>query len=271
MVSIFSCSDYKKFVFEVLEAMPRRGRGQLAKMAIHLGLHAARISQIFNGDLHLTADQAQKVATFLGLGTIETEFFITLVLRDRAESKELRAIFEGQLERMREKAKQIVNRVPRDLVLSGEQKAEFYSSWFYSAIRLATSIDSIDSPLAVAEFLGLDRARVAAVLEFLLRSGLCIEVDGRIRMGPKTTHLEQTSPLVLRHHSNWRVRALNRHESLRPEELAYTCPVSIRAEDMPEIRELLTQTIEKFLKRVTASDPADTLACLNVDWFRVKG
>lgn len=270
MISIFEAESYKSFVEQLIASMPRKGRGQFSKIAEHLGLHPTRVSQIFKGELHLTADQAQSLTKFFGLSALDSEYFVTLVLRDRAETKDLRALFEGQLERMQVKSRQIINRVPRDLVMTSEQKAEFYSSWFYSAIRLATSMEGTHDVNSLSEFFGMDRARVQQVLEFLLQTGLCVIKEGRIQMGAKTTHLEQTSPLVLRHHSNWRVRALNRHEALTESELAYTCPVSLHHEDMLAVREMLSQVIEKFLKRVTASEPADTLACLNVDWFKIK-
>ena len=66
------------------------------------------------------------------------------------------------------------------------------------------------------------------------------------------------------------MKALARHENIGEDELIYSCPVSVKKEDLGQIRELLTATIEQFLKRVVASDPPEILACLNIDWFRVR-
>jgi len=88
-------------------------------------------------------------------------------------------------------------------------------------------------------------------------------------MGPQRTHLESTSPLIQKHHSNWRLKALQRSDSLDPEELMYTSPVSLSREDFKIIREDLVLMIKKVLDRVHPS-PAEEVACLNIDFFWVK-
>jgi len=72
---------------------------------------------------------------------------------------------------------------------------------------------------------------------------------------------------VTRHHANWRLKALGRHEHLSERELAYTVPVSISKADQKVLREMLIQTIVKFQETVTASEPSEILACLNIDWI----
>ena len=266
---IFNYLDYKTYVLERFSSMPRKGRGELGKIAKDLRMHPTRVSHIFRGDMNLTLEQACGVSHYLGLSSVESEYFLLLVNLARAGSVDLQKMLKEQAEKIRERAKSLSYRVPRDMVLSEEQKAMFYSGWHFSAIRLLTSIEGFQTVDALAEALQLPREKVRNTVDFLLSTGLCIEKNGLLFMGPKTTHLEETSPLMARHHSNWRLKAMSRHENIRPHELAYTCTVSLTKEDQIKLREMLMEVIEKFLKKVTASDPAEKLACLTIDWLDV--
>lgn len=267
-VSIFDFEDYKAYIHQRIEEMPNRGRGEWARIAKALRLHPTRVSQIFKGEIQLSPEQACTLTNFLGLSAIESEYFMVLVQLGRAGSHDLEQMLKRQIQKIRDQAKQLVNRISREKVLSGEQSAIFYSSWAYSGIRLATSTEQGSSVDKLAIAFGMSREKIRAIIDFLLESGLCVEKDGRLVMGAKTTHLDKTSPLALQHHSNWRLKGLSRHQNLTDLEMAYTCPVSLREKDMIVVREILIQTIQKFLGVVTESDPPDTLACLNIDWFK---
>ena len=107
------------------------------------------------------------------------------------------------------------------------------------------------------------------MMQFLTDTKLIIVEGPLYKMGPQRTHLESSSPLIQKHHSNWRLKALQRSDSLDPEELMYTSPVSLSREDFKIIREDLVLMIKKVLDRVHPS-PAEEVACLNIDFFWVK-
>src|ERR1700758_5240240 len=145
MMSVFSAANYRYFLLERLKAMPKEGSGQVARIAKVLQMHPTRLSQVLHGHVNLTMEQAGRLAHHLGLSSLETEFFLALIQLERAGTEELRAIFRGQLKRLKEQSKELKHRVPKDIALSENQKAVFYSSWAYSAVRLATSIESLQS------------------------------------------------------------------------------------------------------------------------------
>ena len=269
-MSLFDSKNYKDFLRKRLKAMPKEGHGQVTHIARVLRMHPTRLSQILNGDVNLTLEQAGKLAHHLGLTSLETDCFLAMVQYERAGTTELREIFRSQIERFKEHSKELKHRVPKDAALTENQKAVFYSSWMYSAVRLACSVKDLQSLDALASHFDMSRNKVRGLLDFLSEAGLIIEHSGRIEMGPKATHIEKTSPLALRHLSNWRLKAISRHERLTDSEIAYSCPVSIRKEDQVIVREMIMQLIEKFLKTVVASEPPDSLACLNIDWFNVE-
>jgi len=266
-MNIFSYSNYKGFVVDRIHSMPKRGRGELQRIGKELRMHSSRVSHIFSGDIDLTLEQGGALCKYWGLSQLEAEYFIVLVQFARAGSKELKEILSAQAKGLRERASKLENRVVRDKLLSENEKAIFYSSWMYSGLRLASSVQELQTVDAMAQHFELPRDTVREILDFLVGAGLCSESNGRYQMLIKRTHLEASSILARNQHAHWRLKALARFQKLSERELAYTCPISINHSDQKALRELLVQTIETFLKTVTASEPPDLLACLNIDFF----
>jgi uncharacterized protein (TIGR02147 family) len=269
-MNIFEYADYRLYVVERIQKLPKRGRGEFQKIAKTLGMHTSSISQVFKGLKGLTPEQGSRLAEHLGLNDLESDYLLNLVEKERAGTKDLQARIEKRLHKIREMASQLVNRLPRDQVLSEESKALFYSNWFYSAIRLATDIEGLQTIEALSEYFSLQPALVNEVLQFLLACGLCVEQDGLYKMGPKRTHLEATSPLISRHHMNWRMKAIERSTKLEhSEELQLSSPVVLSKKDALYVKSLLMTQIQDVLK-TAAPSRSEALYCLNVDWFKVK-
>jgi uncharacterized protein (TIGR02147 family) len=266
-MSIFEYTEYKLFVRARIASMPKGGHGEFQRLAAELRMHPTRISHIFKGEIDLTLEQGAHLCRYWGLSQLESEYFILLLQISRAGTKELKTLLKTQADEIRSRAKKIVNRVPRDRILSESEKALFYSNWFYSGIRLFCSVSEYQTLDSISDYFGFSREQTREVLDFLVSTGLCVETDGVYSMGAKRTHLESTSLLISRHHANWRLKAIASHENLSDRELSYTLPVSISKKDQAVLRELLIQTITKFQAAVTASEPPEMVACLNIDWF----
>jgi uncharacterized protein (TIGR02147 family) len=265
---VFEFQSYKELVLGLVAAMPQRGRGQLGKIARHLRVHSTMVSQIFRGAKDLTLDQACALADYFGMSELETDYFIALVERERAGTLKLRRAIDRRIAQLKAQSAQVASRLPRAKTLSEEDKAVFYSHWYYSGARLLTSLEAYRTPDAVAAALSLPPSVVRRVIDFLIATGLCEEVEGELRMGPSRTHVPADSPLVQRHHVNWRLRAMERLPRLSDEELAFTMPMTISRQDGPRIREILTETIQRVSETVDRTDP-EKLACLNIDWVDI--
>ncbi|MGZ6442070.1 MAG: DUF4423 domain-containing protein [Pseudobdellovibrionaceae bacterium] len=111
--------------------------------------------------------------------------------------------------------------------------------------------------------------KTAEIMDFLKASQLVNENNGKFTMGTQSTHLESSSPHIHKHHSNWRIRAIQASENLSDEELMYTVNVSLSKADFIVLREELVTLIKSFLKKVHDS-PAEEIACLNLDWFWIR-
>lgn len=136
-------------------------------------------------------------------------------------------------------------------------------------MRNLTAIQGTQTIQTVARRLGLPLAYIEKVVTFLLSTGLCIEKKGLLCPGPQMTHLEEESPLVSRHHGNWRVKAMERHPLLREDaELAYTAPMTLSAKDVLKIRAALADVVEN-VDHIVGPSSSEKLYCLNIDWFEI--
>ena len=217
-----------------------------------------------------TPEQVQLFIDYVGLTGLEADYMTYLVQYERSGSHQLKKVWESKLDEIRSQSLLISRRVKTDQVLSETDKVTFYSSPLYSAIRLFVSTGENGKSIhEICERFDISRARASDMLSFLVAKGLCTNTEGRYLMGAQKTHLAHGSPHLLRHHSNWRLRAIQHSEGLSDSELMYTAPVSLSDADFRLLREEMVSFIDKFLERVHAS-PAEDIACFNLDFFKIK-
>lgn len=266
---IFDYVSYKAFVKDRIEKMPQQGRGQFRQMSERLRMHTSLISQIFGGDRHLTPEQACELCEYWGMTDLETEMFLALLNYEKAGSKKLKQVLEKQLETLRKKADKFSYRLSQEKQLSEETRSIFYSNWYYSGIRLLTSLSQYQNIDAIAEYFSLPKGLVSKVTQFLIQHGLCVlDKDENIQMGPQRTHLASDSTLVSRHHTNWRLKNLSRADAIRDHEIMFTAPLSISKKDAQKVRKKIFELVEDISATVKESKP-EKLVCLNIDWMDI--
>ena len=108
--------------------------------------------------------------------------------------------------------------------------------------------------------------QVQKILEFLIRTKLVIEKKDTLQLGPARTHIPAESPLVIRHHQNWRLRALDKMLEGDESHLFFTAPMSLSQEVAYKIRQRLPNLIKEISDEVAPSSPEE-VRCLNIDWF----
>jgi uncharacterized protein (TIGR02147 family) len=264
--SIFATDDYRTIVQEWVAS---RGRGEYRRIAAALKMHTTLVSQVFNGRKCLTEEQASRLCDYLGLDGLEGDCFLKLVQLERAGDESLRARFRRHLKQLRAQAKEAKSRVPEATELSEQDRAIFYSSWQYSLVRLATSIEGTQTVPELSSRLSLSRARVNEILGFLVARGLCVrDQNGRYRRTEKNTHVEASSPLAVRHHQNWRAKALELLEHADADDFSFTAPVSLSRKDIPKVRERLLDAISEIAKTIENSG-SEELVYLGMDWIKV--
>jgi uncharacterized protein (TIGR02147 family) len=213
-------------------------------------------------------EQAFQLSDYLGMNKKETDYFMLLVQKEKAGNHNLQKYFSEKIKEQQIELQDMKSRIKTKKILSETDKALFYSNWFYSAVRLATSVKEIDTRDQIAEYLDLPHKLVNQVVDFLVSVSLLFENEGKLEFGPAITHLESKSPLIARHHANWRVKAMERHPKLSTDEFCFSGPLTISEQDALKVRKKLTKLIEDVSEIVRKSEDVDKVYCINIDWFK---
>lgn len=267
---IFNFSEYRRFLADYIGKLPKKGYGEAKKIAEHLSVSSTYISQVFNGQKDLSLEQADVLADYLGLKNLERDYFIFLIEKERAGTKKLKAYWNERLEEIKKNSLTIARRINPNRVLTDEEKSIFYSSSLFSAVHLFSSTHKKGRTIEeVKDRFEISRPKAIQILNFLCEIDLCKTQDGFFQMTENHTHIGKGSPHLLKHHANWRIKAIQYSEELSDEELMYTANVSISKNDFQKLREEMIQFIKSFVTAAQASD-AEEIATFHLDFMWIK-
>ena len=265
-MSVFDTLDYKFFLTTWVAERPGGGRGEYRRMAAGLGVSTTLISQVINGDKHFSLELASDLCDYLGLAEQDAQHFLLLIEWARAGTHGYRQRLQKRIEVAQAQAQKLSQRLDKDRDLTDAQSAVYYSSWVYTAITHLVACDSVTSDEALADRLRIPRVSVIRAIDFLLQAGILLKTKQSYTVNVKKTHLAADSPLVIKHHQNWRLQGFNRMGYASDEELFYTGPMSMSKETAQLVRRELPTVIEKIIRWVGPS-PSEVVRCLNIDWF----
>lgn len=265
---IYESKRFSDFLEKYLKTLPNNGRGVLRSIAVTTGIHSTTLSQAVKGGRPFSLEQVASICQYLGLNELETKYALLLSQEERAGTEILRKIFASELKILKQQASELVHNIKRDKVLPEEGKAIFYSNWFYSAVAVLSSIPSCNNVTALSNRLGLSKQKTNQVIGFLVNAGLCTDKGGKIESGTNSTHLEAGSPFISRHHSNWRIKAIEKHPNLDNEtEMAYSSPMSLSKQDAEKIRSMIVDFVKK-VNQIRDPSPCEEAYFLNIDWIK---
>lgn len=268
-MKLFDFSDYREFFDKKCEVMPKKGHGQLRRMSIAMGVHTTTLSQIFAGTKSMTLEMAIPFAEYWKLSPAETKYLTVLIQIERAGSSALKKLFREQAEEMRRAGQDRKQRVAGAHKMSEAEKSKFYSNWYYSGVRLLTSVPGHHTVDAIARRLALRPELVAEVVDFLLEAGLIAQGEGGLRLGPTHTHIEASSPHARSQHINWRLKAAEHYERLDSADFVFTGPLTVSFADRRKIRQILVHALDQVSELVEKSEP-ETLCCFGMDCVEIR-
>lgn len=263
---IFEFKDYKKFIITWIEQGPQKGHGQRKLLAEAMDCQTAYVSHVLNGSNHLSLEQAEKCAKWMGLDSEETEYLILLVLAQRAGTKSLEKIFNNQITVYRDKNMDLKKRVESGESLSLEMQKTYYSHWHYSAIHMALNIPHLQVLEALQNHFQIPLSRLNEVLHFLLSSRLIKKDKERFVILKPFLHLDKQSELIVRHHINWRSRAIDALLVNSHRDLHYSGVMTLSRDDYEWVREKLASTLEDIFAKIKTSED-ETIATFCFDFF----
>ena len=265
-MTVFDFSSTVGFLRQYLDQQPNHGHGVLSRWARSLKVSNALLSQVMRGQKILSLEIADGIAELLDLDDRETDFLLLLVEAERAGTQRLKRHFQKKIEVEKEKSRLLKNRLKETSALSIDIKAQYYSSWLYTAIRnLAVCADQ-SSVETLAARLNLPRPVVLEIIDFLLQHSLLDEHSGHWTTGINTTYLASDSPLISKHHQNWRLKSLQQVDLRKQEDLFYTSPMSLSLVASRDIRKEIVEFTQQ-VQRLVGPSNSEVVRCLNIDWF----
>jgi uncharacterized protein (TIGR02147 family) len=249
---IWEFTGYRPYLIERLGGEKSR-TGLRKQLAEAIPVHTTFISQVLKGRADLSLEQAEAVNTFLEHTADEGEYFLLLLLKDRAGTPLLKKRFQQKVQAMRDERLNIQNRIGAKNEVSEKDREKFYSSYLYGAIHVLTGIPQFRSVDKLSEALRLPKARVQEMVDFCLRVGVLKQERGELLPGAQHIHLGSNSELVLKHHSNWRQHTINNLQFLDRDDLHYSACVSLTQEDAFKVKEAILANLKSNVDVISKS------------------
>lgn len=264
-MNIFEFEDYRVFLKAYLSLEDNQSSGARKRLLLSTGISSSLLTQILSEKKQMTSEQAYEIALHIGLTEKETDYLLNLVDIARAGTFKLAERLQGKMRKMQQESQKVAAKVTRDIILTDEQKAVYYSTWIYTAVRNLIPTENGKNIKEIAHKLNIPEARAESAVQFLLDVGLIEKIGSELAYRPGYTHLDSSHPLIFRHHQNWRQRAIQRMDHFNENHLHYTCPMSISRAGAKKLRDHLLEEIKALNQSL--KDAPDVSYCLNIDFF----
>ncbi len=265
--TVFEYDDYKEYLRSKVGG-PHQKKGVKSAIARALGCQPTYVTHILNAHANLSLEQAEALNTFFAHTKEEGQLFLLMVLRDRAGTHTLKAHFQEQINQIHTSRLVLTKRLGQRNTLTEQQRNTFYSVWYFLAAQIGLTIPEWRTHEVLATKLGLSPARAAEILQFLCEVGLVqksgiqfLPTETQIRLGKDSHH-------ILKHHTNWRVKALESLEREDLHDLHYSGAVSLSEKDVLRIKNLLLEQLKENLK-IIGESKEEKLYGLNIDFYNL--
>lgn len=242
-VSIFEQLDYRAILKSLLNRT--RGVGIKSKLAKSIGCQAAYISRVLAGQAELSTDQLCRAADFFHLTESEKEFWLYILLENRATDKHTKELFLKRAKEVQGNVKSLKNRLRASSTLDSAYETQYYRSWALPALHIATRIEALQTVNEIAAAFSLSPDDCLRSLRTLVKIGAVEEKDGQFRSLKQDLHLGVDSPWLPKHHMNWRIKTAGKMMEESLEGLHYSSVISCSKADLDALREIFTEAISK--------------------------
>jgi len=263
--SLFDCSSYREFLKTKIEEN-REIRGYQSRLAQAAGCQRSGLSQVLNGHIELTIDQAANLAQHWELNADQAAYFLDLVALERAGTPSAKAHFSRKISEARKKRDDLAQRFQVEPLGSTQQELVYYSAWYWSAVHVLVSIPGMGSAKACAKRLGLPVGFIQKIFQGLEEMGIIKPVGDQWKVVRHHIHLPKSSPMTLMNHTNWRQKALLGIQAPNEGSLHYSNVFAASRKDIERIRAIFLKAIDECRERIEGS-PEEELACITMDLF----
>lgn len=268
MDNLISAKSYREYLVEEIKSRPKGGRGLRSQLAAAMGCQVGFVTQVLKGQAHFSLEQAEKINSVLGHSKEESYYFMLLVQFTRAGTPTLQHFFAEQMQAAKERYLNLKNRLNIKSKINLEEQSIYYSAWYYAAFHIAIALPHLQSREALAKHFQIPTQRCGEILDFLTSAGLAIKNGDHYCLGEGRIHLGADSPLISKHHTNWRMQAIRSLDSSTTEDVHFSLIMGISDEDSVKIRALFVKTIEQ-VNQILRDSKESGVHCFNLDFFRL--
>lgn len=265
--SLYTFKDYKSFIkYQISSA--ETTWGLISKLSGAAGCQRSYFSRAMTSHIHLTSDHAYGLCHYWKFSERETEYFLTLLEKDRVASSNLKKHLNERLKKLKVEHESLQHRVARPKAEYGPKEFEYYSAWYFSAVHILTSIPEYQTPFAISKKLQLEIQIVHNALERLESWQLVKNENARWIFNSSEIHASRETPIASLHHGNWRTRAVLNSQSFDRESLHFTVVQSVSNNAWEKIKDKLLQVITE-VSEIAGPSQEEKLVCLALDFFGV--
>jgi uncharacterized protein (TIGR02147 family) len=262
-ISVFDYDDSLQYIKDVIES---QGYGYKAKLSEAIQCQSAYVSRVLGGLASFSLEQSERLNHFFAHSNAESDYFLTLSMRDRAGTAELKNYFNSTLQKLKKQRLDLKNHVAVSSEISERDRHVYFSSWIYGAIYVLTSIPEFQTIEAMSKRLRIPQKKMLAALDFLTGVGLVKKENSRYILSNSGMHIGSDNTLVTRHHLNWRTKALAAVEANKPEELHYSVAISVSEKDAEIIKEKLVNVMAE-IQQILEPSKEEVAKVITLDFF----
>lgn len=267
-MNLFEYISYKSYLRDLIRGRERQ-RGYQAGLARAAGCQPSYLSQVLGGKADLLPEHGVGIAAHIELNELEADYFFLLLNLGRAKSKMLKDFIEKRLSRIRETTKTVLVRSSDIQIASKEIELFYYTSWYWSAVHIATSIEVLQTASALADHFRLPLEKIREILKRLEDCQLVRSENERWIYQNSAGYLIRDSIMTELNHTHWRSKAVSDIQTDTGESLHYTGLFSMSKDDVAKLREFFIDVIDRTRQLVLPSHP-EMLQCILIDSFTLK-
>jgi uncharacterized protein (TIGR02147 family) len=265
-------ANYKEFLQKLIKA--RKERGYQSQMSRAMNCQAAYLSQVLKGKVDLTEDHAVKLAQFLKLNALESDYFILLVRLGRAATPELRKYLEERRVELLDKEDELQNKVHAKSARDTEEfSAKYFASFLPLLVHISTSSKHYQTVSELKERFGLSAVQIETTLKFLEEYKLVVRSfekgEEKWKFSGESIHLPKSSSMNVPYQVSLRTLALKSiQEKKFKENLHFSSVFTMDKKSYKEIFEILNRAIEDSHKVIHDSGTEEVYS-MSIDYFKV--
>ncbi|RYZ47376.1 MAG: DUF4423 domain-containing protein [Proteobacteria bacterium] len=242
-------------------------KGYRAALAKAASCTTSFISQVLNNEADLTPDHASALADFWNLDPLASDYFLTLVMFQRANSTGLKDKLRQKLYDMGSLTPSLTMLKSEELQIDGRLVDKYASRWYFCAIHLSLSLLNCDNPKAIAERLTLPLPVVEDGLDLLKKMKLVEEIDKKWRILEHSFALHNDGPAEV-FTSSLRLKSFEALHIRDRDELRFGAICALPRSDFIELRKSIVAFI-KEKSNMTMHSQVEELFGISLDIFKL--